>query len=181
MLAYLDGYRYRGLSSYNENVIKRLNLPDFGRYFRTKSRTPVDFVCRDAPNLLHDIVFLCSYLHDATFEIGKIRKTGKSLRIPLLRDRWERYKPTRTLETIASNLMISPVLALKWESMPKAGRKRGSSQPDKFYVRDVYLAESYWDSTDKAEIVLSGFGANPSKLRILVRDPFSIRLTDVVR
>jgi hypothetical protein len=157
-------------------VTKRLSLPDFGKYFRTNSRSPIDFECRDAPNLLHDLVFLRSFIHDASFEINKIRLSGKTLRIPMQRDRWERYKPSRKLESVAAKLVIRPVLALKWESVPKG---KASSHSHEFFIRDVYLGESYWDISDKADIVLSSFGKNPSRLRIVVRDPFSIRLTDV--
>jgi hypothetical protein len=157
-------------------MTERLSLPDFGKYFRTNSRSPIDFVCRDAPNLLHDIVFLRSYIHDASFDVSRIRLGTKILRLPMQRDRWERYKTSRKLESIAAILVISPVLALKWKSIPKA---RGKSCPGKFYIRDVYLGESYWDSSDVAEIVLSSFGKKPSQLRIVVREPFSIRMTDV--
>lgn len=157
-------------------MTKRSSLPDFGKYFRTNSRSPIDFVCRDAPNLLHDIVFLRSYIHDASFDISKIRVTGKSLSIPIQRDRWERYKTSRKLESIESFLVISPVLSLKWKSIPKTPN---TSRSGKFLIRDVYLGESYWDSSDVAEIVLSSFGKKPSQLRIVVREPISIRMTDV--
>jgi hypothetical protein len=161
-------------------VSKRPGLPDFGKYFYTNRRKPIDFACRDAPNFFHDVVFLASYIHDASFEIGKVRLSGKILRIPMRRDRWEQYKKTsRNLESIASRLVISPVLSLKWESKPKKDRTRKSSESHQFFVRTLYLGERYWDSTDQAEIVLAGFGRNPSKLRITVRDPFSIRLTDI--
>jgi hypothetical protein len=159
-------------------MTRRLNLPDFGKYFRTNSRSPINFLCRDEPNLHHDIVFLRSYIHDATFEIGKVRLSGKTLRIPMQRDCWERYKASGILESVAAKLVISPVLALKWESIPKT---RAASHSNKFYVEDVYLGESYWDSSDKADIVISSFGKKPLKLRIIAREPFSIRLTDVRR
>jgi hypothetical protein len=120
---------------------------------------------------LHDFVFLRGYLHDATFETGDVRLTGNVLRIRMNRDRWELYKYSGRLESIATRLIIRPVLSLKWQSKPK---------PDsKFFIRDVYLGESFWDHSDKAEVVLSGFGKKPSQLRIVVRDPFSIRLQDV--
>jgi len=129
----------RQCSFYGHNgvITKRPNLPDFGKFFRTNSRSPIDFACRDAPNLLHDMVFLRSYLHDAAFEIGKIHRTGNLLRIPLQRDRWERYKPSRALEKIASSLVISPVLVLKWESMSKPGRKQKARHSNRFYIRDI--------------------------------------------
>ena len=152
-------------------VAKRVTLPDFGIYFRTNNRSPIDFVCRETPNLLHDMVFLRSYLHDATFEAGDVRLKGAVLRIGLKRDRWELYKSHGELESIATRLIISPVLSLKWKSKARSA--------DKFSVCDVYLGESFWDNSDTAEVVLSGFGNRPSQLRITVRDPFSIRLQDV--
>jgi hypothetical protein len=148
-----------------------MTLPDFGIYFRTNNRSPIDFVCRETPNLLHDMVFLRSYLHDATFEASDVHLRGTVLRIGLKRDRWELYKSLRELESIATRLIIRPVLSLKWQSKPKVASK--------FFMRDVYLGETFWDNSDKAEIVLSGFGKKPSQLRIIVRDPFSIRLQDV--
>ncbi len=164
------------LCVYNAKVSKQMSLPDFGKYFRTNNRSPIDFVCREVPNLLHDFVFLRGYIHDASFEVSKIRLSGKTLRIPIRRDRWELYKPSRELESVTAKLVISPVLALKWEPIPKT---RASSHSNEFFIRDVYLGESFWDSSDKADIVLSSFGKNPRKLRIIVRGPFSIRLTDV--
>ena len=154
-------------------MAKRVTLPDFGIYFRTNSRSPIDFVCRETPNLLHDMVFLRSYLHDAAFEDRDVRLRGTVLRIGLKRDRWELYKSNGELERMATRLTIRPVLSLKWHSKPKVGSK--------FFIRDVYLGESFWDHSDKAEIVLSGFGKKPSQIRIVVRDPFSIRLLDVSR
>jgi hypothetical protein len=117
------------------------------------------------------MVFLRGYLHDATFETGDVRLTGNVLRIRMNRDRWELYKSSEKLESIATRVIIRPVLSLKWQSKPKV--------ESKFFIRDVYLGESFWDHPDKAEVVLSGFGKKPSQLRIVVRDPFSIRLQDV--
>jgi hypothetical protein len=95
-------------------VAKRVSLPDFGIYFRTNRRSPVDFVCRQAPNLFHDMVFLQSYLHDATFEASGVHLRKTILRIDLQRDRWELYKSHGELESIAATLIIRPVLSLKW-------------------------------------------------------------------
>jgi hypothetical protein len=151
-------------------VVKRVKLPDFGIYFRTNNRSPIDFVCREAPNLLHDMVFLRSYLHDATFKASDVHLKGTALRIALKRDRWELYKSLGKLESTNTNLIIRPVLSLNWRSKPKTAGT--------FFVRYVFLGESFWDSFDRAEVVLSGFGKKPAQLRIVVRDPFSIRLQD---
>ena len=150
-----------------------MTLPDFGIYFRTNSRSPINFVSRDTPNLLHDMIFLRSYLHDATFETGDVHLTGNVLLIKMNRDRWELYKAPGELESIATRLVIRPVLSLTWRPKPKVASK--------FFIRDLFLGESFWDDSDKADVVLSGFGKNPSQLRIVVRDPFSIRLQDVAR
>jgi hypothetical protein len=116
------------------------------------------------------MVFLQSYLHDATFEASAVHLRKTILRIDLQRDRWELYKSHGELESIAATLIIRPVLSLKWQSKAKLA--------DKFSIRDVYLGESFWDNSDTAEVVLSGFGKKPPQLRIRVRDPFSVRLRD---
>jgi hypothetical protein len=116
------------------------------------------------------MVFLRSYLHDATFEASDVLLRGTVLRIRLKRDRWELYKSHGELESIATRLIIRPVLSLKWQSKGKLANK--------FSIRDVYLGESFWDNSDTAEVVLSSFGKKPSQLRITVSDPFSIRMQD---
>ena len=151
-------------------MAKRVSLPDFGIYFRTNRRSPIDFVCRETPNLLHDMVFLRSYLHDATFDASGVHLRGATLRIDLQRDRWELYKSHGELESIATRLTIRPVLSLKWQSKAKIAGN--------FSVRDIFLGESFWDNSDTAEVVLSGFGKKPPQLRIKVRDPFEIHLQD---
>jgi hypothetical protein len=83
------------------------------------------------------------------------------------------HKALGELERIATTLTIRPVLSLKWQSKPK--------KANNFFIRDIYLGESFWDSSDKAEVVLSGFGKNPPQLRIVAREPFSIRLQDVLK
>jgi len=154
-------------------VNKRVILPDFGRFFRTNNRRPIDFTCRDGANLLHDFVYLRSYLHDASFEMKSVKRNGRVLRIRLQRERWELQKRSDGLENISSELIITPVVSMKWQSKSRIGSK------GKFFVRDVYLGESIWDATDRAEVVLSGFGRKPTQLRIVVQDPFEVRLRDI--
>jgi hypothetical protein len=154
---------------------RRVRLPDFGKYFRTSNRRHIDFVCRDAPNLLHDIALLRSYVHDASFDRSKIRLAGQVLSIPLQRDRWELYKESEELQRITATLTISPALAMKWKS---AGKARTPSRFRKFFIRDVYLGESYWDTSDEPEVVFTSVGSKSLQLRITVSDPFVISLTD---
>ena len=59
------------------------------------------------------MVFLRSYLHDATLEMHNVRRSGKVLCITMQRDRWELYEALGELESIATKLIISPVQSLK--------------------------------------------------------------------
>ena len=104
-----------------------------------------------------------------------VKRGGTVLRIRLQRARWELQKRSDGLENISSELIIAPVISVKWQSKSSVGSK------GKFFVRDVYLADSIWDATDRAEVVLSGFGRNPTQLRIVVQDPFKVRLRDIQR
>ena len=155
-----------------------MRLPDFGMYFHTDSPSPIDFTCRTPPNLFHDLVFLQSYIHDARFKVEKIRLRNKTLQIPMERDRWERYKSLGKLESISCDLKISPVFSIDWESPRKSVRRGSLPRNKEFAIRNVYLSESYWDDSDKGEIIFSGHGKRPSKLRITISDIFSIRLED---
>ena len=55
-------------------------------------------------------------------------------------------------------------------SASNAGAKQNARPKGKFFIRDVYLDESFW-TTNRAEVALSGFDTNPTQLRIVVRDP----------
>jgi hypothetical protein len=153
-------------------MTRRLRLPDFGKYFHIKSPGPVDFTCRTPPNLFHDLVFLKSYIHDARFRIERMRFRGKTLQISMERDRWERYEHLGKLESIFCELTIRPVVSIAWEFKGKLLRKGILPREKEFAIRDVYLGESYWDNSGKGEIIVSGHGRRPSKLRIAVSDPF---------
>jgi hypothetical protein len=156
----------------------RVQLPDFGTYFHTKSLSPIDFTCRTPPNLFHDLVFLSSYVHDAQFRIERIRLRGKTLKIPMERDRWELYENLGRLESVSSQLTISPVFSMVWESEGKPLRKGTLPRSREFSIRRVYLAESFWEDSDKGEIIFKCHGKQQLKLRLTVSDVFVIHLED---
>jgi hypothetical protein len=157
---------------------RRVQLPDFGTYFHTKSSSPIDFTSRIPPNLFHDLLFLSSYIRDARFRIERIRLRGKTLKIPMERDRWELYERLGQLESISSQLTINPVLSIVWETEGKRLRKGSLPRNREFSIRGVYLAESFWDDSDKGEIIFKGHGKRPFKLRLTVRDYFVVHLKD---
>jgi hypothetical protein len=157
---------------------KRSPLPDFGIFFDTDNPSPIDFTCRQPPNFFHDLAFLSSYVHDARVRIRDVRLRGEKLQIPLQRDRWERYESLGNLECIYSLLTISPVLSIRWESNGKMTRPHNLPRDAEFRIRYVFLGESYWDDSDEGEIVFNSYGKRPSMLRIIVQEPFFIRLED---
>jgi hypothetical protein len=123
-------------------------------------------------------VFLQSYIHDARFRIKEIHLRGRTLQIPMERDRWEQYESLGKLDSISCDLTISPVHSIDWESRGKPVRKGRLPRNEEFAIRNVYLGESYWDDSDKGEIIFTGHGKSPSRLRVTVSDLFSIHLED---
>ena len=147
-------------------------------YFHTKSPRLIDFTCRQGPNFFHDLVFLASYIHDARIEIDGIRLRGKTLQLPMERDRWERFQNLGILGSIPCRLTISSVLSMSWQHRGKTVRKGSLHRGAEFTIRHVYLGESYWDDSERGEIILSPYGKRLCKLRIAVSDPFVIHLED---
>jgi hypothetical protein len=137
-----------------QDIAKRSPVLDFGIYFQTDSSAPIDFTCRDAPSLFHDLVFLGSYIHDARVKVKDICLQGKRLQISLQRARWERYKNLGRLESIPSLLTVSPVVSVRWESGMRSGQKRDSPQAEEFTVRHLYLGESYWDNSEMGSVLI---------------------------
>lgn len=124
------------------------------------------------------MIFMRCYLHDAYFKIANVRLRRGILRISLQRERWELYRNGGEMESISSRLVVKPVLSLRWESKHKIKLAQRPSNSTKFYIRDIYLGENYWDSTNKTDIVLNAFGINPARLGIVVQEPFYLRLID---
>jgi hypothetical protein len=156
------------------------HLLDFRSYFQTESTVPIEFSSRPPPNLVHDLYYLSSYIHDAEFGIGQVCLQGKKLRILMKRCRWERYDAVGNLETIPSQLTIQPVDSITWELKGPHLNTGNLSQATKFIVSRLYMGESYWDeapSIGVGELILSGH--LHSKLHIVVADLFGFRLKDL--
>jgi len=81
---------------------------------QTESNAPIDFSGRLPPNLQHDLLYLSSYIHDATFLIKQVELREKKLCIPMERARWERYDLVGDLERISSVLTIEHGEGLAW-------------------------------------------------------------------
>jgi hypothetical protein len=143
---------------------KRLkHLLNFRDYFQTESTEPIDFSGRHPPNLQHDLLYLSSYIHDATFLIKQVELREKKLTIPMERTRWELYDSLETLEVISSVLAIEHVEEITWELPDEL------SELADFIVSKIFFGETFWDNfggEGNLEIILAG--TRRSKLRIQV-------------
>lgn len=136
------------------------HLLTFRDYFQTESTDPIDFSSRYPPNLLHDLLYLSSYIHDAKFLITQVQLRDKKLYIPMERERWELYDLLGDIHPISSLLTIEPVEAIRW-------KLRDDVTAGKFLVSHIFFGESFWTNfggQGKIEMVISG--PRGSKLRI---------------
>lgn len=159
----------------------RRNLQlNFTSHFQTDDPTPIDYLSRPMPNLYHDIFYLSSYIHDSRFKMRNIAFRGKKLIVPLERDRWELFGKRKNLQSIPSRLIIYPVLSMCWEFCGPLAIFRGDLRSRDVWIRHFYLGESFWDDSDRWELVLSCPGF--FKLRISVPEfDFTVRLVDATR
>ena len=89
-----------------------IDMADFGASIHTTSVAPLLYVMRQpSGNSRHDVVFVSSYLHDATFRVDEIRLHRRTLTIPLVRHRWELYRHFDNLFPISSEVKITKVLS----------------------------------------------------------------------
>jgi hypothetical protein len=93
--------------------------PDFTKLFREffgEIPKKATYHLRDGPNRIHDLVFLGSIIHDATFRQKDFLLRGTRLTIPIERDCWEllRSNELNKLLVARSRLIVSPVNAIRW-------------------------------------------------------------------
>jgi hypothetical protein len=157
-------------------MFNRVTPPDFGSFFGSENRDPIEFRCRDGANLFHDLIFLSSYLHDAVFDPRKIQFLNMILRIPMQRDRWE-LSGGKEIESIDTELTISPVVSIKWQQKKPNHAEEQRSQIKTFSASLHLPSRILWDCSDHGELVLSSHGE--IKLRIEIADSVAIRLTDL--
>ena len=95
-----------------------MNQPDFTRLFRETfgSRPkPLTYALREAPDLLHDLAFLTSLIHDARVLSQAIAAEDDRLVIPIERDCWELgLSSDNALHTVESKLTFSGVASGEW-------------------------------------------------------------------
>ena len=148
----------RKAAAKNWRSTAHVTRPDFGRFFRTRSSAPINFVTRSGANFDHDLVYLRSYIHDAHFRLEDVALADGVLTVHLRRDRWERYRAPGKLDSIASRLTISPVRSLAWEFKCDLARSIHKLPETEFDITDLHLVRNGGNGSRDRAIVLS----NPS-------------------
>ena len=166
---------------------QQLRQPDFGRDFHQDSTAPICYETSFGRfgNVRYDFARISSYIHDATFQMNKVQRRGKSIVIPLDRARNELDNGHGEIAHIRSQLTISPVIALVWHL-----HERNALDP-KFYsapevtIYGLFFREPVWDFSEPKEdeiqdfiLHLTGYGF---ELQLRVRPwRFRVCLTDSV-
>lgn len=131
------------------------------------------FRTRRNVNYLHDVIFLSSYLHDATFSTIDFRHEGKQVVIDLHRDCWEFWTRIHRVRDellgCKSRLTISGVDSVDWSPQER---------PDEIEINTVFVGERQHLESDTAHLVfVSAF--TDIRIDILGSDDFfDIELID---
>jgi hypothetical protein len=166
-------------------VVKRRYQPAeqmiFGTGFHTDSLAPIRYETRYPPNRQHDVIYISSYIHDATFRIDEMEMRRKSLFLPLNRARWELHQATGDLTHIRSELTISRVVSLRLELDHFSRLQKRFLRAPKVIIFRLQALGKKWDDfedSDDEEIIIEF--AYRARLRLRVGLNFRIRLRDLV-
>jgi hypothetical protein len=136
-----------------------MNQPDFTKiffdFFGGKPRK-VRYELRLPPQFLHDLAFLSSLIHDASFLEKDVILRGQKLTIPISRDCWEIPMTSENeLHVAKARLTFVSVRDLKWvfENIERAN-------PDQELLIDgLCINESYRShANDRFDFIISGHG-----------------------
>lgn len=100
--------------------------PDFTKLFQeyfAQAEPQVSYELRIAPNMIHDSVFISSLIHDAQLVPSKCLHDGEIFTIPLIRDRWERYRSGGVLDSCPSSIEVTAVKGVEWTSFGARSRR----------------------------------------------------------
>ncbi len=124
-------------------------MVDFGKFFHKTTMERLSFQTRGiGGNYRHDIVFISSYLHDATFSRDDFVLKDGVIDIVVNRACWELYrmheKTTHLLPASHSRLRISDVWRIK---LPHR-------MPKEFMIGQIYLGPKGFDRDDFCDLVI---------------------------
>ena len=122
---------------------------DFTTFFAKHEIERLEFRTRRDVNYHHDIIFLSSYLHDATFTPQDFRWEGQQLMIDVHRDCWEFWTRIHRVRDellgCRSRLSISGIDSLEWSVPQPAGE---------VMIRSVFIGERQHIEAETAHLVI---------------------------
>ena len=122
----------------------------FYEYFGDKPKS-VHYELRQGPNLLHDVAFMSSLIHDARFYPNKVEHINDKIYVPLERDCWELgYSKGNELHIADSTLIISGVKRVDWDGI-------SDSDKDEVWIDYLWISEDYRKhDSDFFDVILGG-------------------------
>jgi hypothetical protein len=155
--------------------------PDFDKVFRDyfgESPKKVTYVLRHGPDFYHDIVFLCTLVHDARFCPNDLTLRGTRLTIPIKRDCWEIPLVSYSLNSgemyfVHSRITISPVLSITWEY----NVRRSFGKDVEMELQDIWLNPDIDCDTGQTSLTLAFFDCKCT-IETIYND-LQLRVTDL--
>ena len=127
-------------------------------------------------NLLHDLQFLSSLVHDARLTTARVSLRGKRLVVPLHRDCWEyglqRPDGGTELRVADSALRLNPVEGVEWE-LPHHLVNKDSE----LWLDSLYFATDYWQGNAPTWSLVLGGHDWLARVHFAADDP-TVELTD---
>lgn len=147
-----------------------MKQPDFGNSFHLDAPRKIKYMVRFDANLLHDMTYLASYIHDSRFKIESVKHIRKRLIIPLERDCWELYDE-KEVKITNSKLTFFPVerfSLIVLDTNLENGIINGNDDEGNIWISRIYLSDDYYDNNEDFNIVINSRGF---KLRINMKGP----------
>ncbi len=174
-----DAFGEFGKAGFQDLAEMKKPLPDFTKIFIQTSSAPLDFNVRPRGNFSHDIIYLSSYLHDATFKLSDLKIQDDVLTINLERDRCSSKNPN--MPAINCKLTISPILKCKL-TIDIDGREAGKISQHCFEIRRVQEKSCDTDEGESfVRLSIEGSTTCHCKLVVDINEPPQISLKDATK
>ncbi|MEG2076305.1 MAG: hypothetical protein RRY34_07355 [Victivallaceae bacterium] len=121
---------------------------DFGQYFHTSNKMPLYYKMRYDENKYHDLAYIASYLHEATFNLHDITFADGRLEINVTRIRWELYQYYDELEDIKSSVVFNNIKNYELVHKKKFEKSHNFEICDIFFYDDTFLIKTTFDFLD---------------------------------
>ena len=129
----------RGIGRLNGRAATR--QPDFGMWFHRAQASRICYEVRGGSNMLHDISYLASYIHDARIAPASVDLRKGRLRIGMRRDRWELFRHLGELSSVSADLVISPALRVEWRFQDDVLKRVLASGDDGLWIAECRLGD----------------------------------------